>query len=426
MLDAITVMATIGAHAEDGGRASGKETYVARPRYQEGSLVVRPSKHGKVLVLRWREDVLQPDGTVKRVQRAETVRDASSKQKAKKILQARVGAANQGQRRPQATANLSDFVGAEWRPNAELALKRSTVRYYTFQLDRYVLPVLGPTQLCDLSRPRIESLLSDLRRKGHASATIRGVRATLSAVLQAAVERQYLEKNPVHGIRLRETEAKKERRFYSTSQVRALLTELSEPCRTIVLLAVLTGMRIGEILALRWKRMDLLHGTIEVAETFSDGEFGSPKTRSSRRVIPISSTLRQILETHRKVWLRNQPDDLVFCTPKGTPMSSKNLYNRQLAPACDRTKEPRVSWHSFRHTHATLLGEVGESLKTAQAILGHSDLETTLNTYMHAIPDSQRRAVERVGDLFMHLTQGVLFSDVLNHLAAAEEKDTVN
>jgi len=57
---------------------------------------------------------------------------------------------------------------------------------------------------------------------------------------------------------------------------------------------------------------------------------------------------------------------------------------------------PRISWHSFRHTHATLLHEAGESLKTAQALLGHSDLETTLGVYTHAIPDSQRRAVERV------------------------------
>jgi hypothetical protein len=88
--------------------------------------------------------------------------------------------------------------------------------------------------------------------------------------------------------------------------------------------------------------------------------------------------------------------------------------------------QPRVSWHSFRHTHATILAEVGESLKTAQALLGHSDLETTLNTYMHVIPNSQRRAVERVGDLFMHLTQGVLFSDVLKPLPTAEAKGTVN
>jgi hypothetical protein len=84
----------------------------------------------------------------------------------------------------------------------------------------------------------------------------------------------------------------------------------------------------------------------------------------------------------------------VFCTPSGTPLNQKNLYNRVLAPACDRIEQPRVSWHSFRHTHATLLTEVGESIKTAQALLGHSDLGTTLNTYAHVIPDSQRRAVE--------------------------------
>ena len=106
------------------------------------------------------------------------------------------------------------------------------------------------------------------------------------------------------------------------------------------------------------------------------------------------------------------PDDLVFTTPRDTPLSSRNLYNRELAPACDRIKEPRVSWHSFRHTHATLLAELGESIKTAQAQLGHSDLATTLNLYAHVIPDSQRRAVERVG--------GVLFSSVLKLDGGAE------
>lgn len=108
----------------------------------------------------------------------------------------------------------------------------------------------------------------------------------------------------------------------------------------------------------------------------------------------------------------NSPDEMVFRTRTGTPLSSKNLYNRVLAPACDRIKQPRISWHSFRHTHATLLAEVGESIKTAQSLGGHSDLGTTLNTYAHAIPDSQRRAVERVA--------GVLFSDVLKLEDGAE------
>ncbi len=129
LLDAIAATTTIGAHTEEGGRASGKDT-MARPRYQEGSCVERRGKHGKVLLLRWREDVLQPDGTLKRIQRAETVRDARTKQKAKAILQVRVSAANLGQRRPQAVMKLSDFVGAQWKPNAGLALKKSSVRYY--------------------------------------------------------------------------------------------------------------------------------------------------------------------------------------------------------------------------------------------------------------------------------------------------------
>ncbi|MBZ5541944.1 MAG: tyrosine-type recombinase/integrase [Acidobacteriia bacterium] len=86
---------------------------------------------------------------------------------------------------------------------------------------------------------------------------------------------------------------------------------------------------------------------------------------------------------------------------------------RVLAPACDRIKQPHVSWHLFRHTHATLLAEVGESIKTAQALLGHSDLGPTLNTYSHAIPKSQRRAVERVA--------GVLFSSVLNSEGTRED-----
>jgi len=108
----------------------------------------------------------------------------------------------------------------------------------------------------------------------------------------------------------------------------------------------------------------------------------------------------------------------VFCTPKGTPLNSKNLYNRALAPACDRIKQPQVSWHSFRHTHATQLADLGESLKTAQALLGQSDLETTLNTYMHAIPESQRRAVDRVA--------GVLFSDVLKLDPDSNEPGRIN
>jgi integrase len=258
-----------------------------------------------------------------------------------------------------------------------------------------------------------------LKLKGHATSTVRSVRATFSTVLQAPVDCGYIEKNPAHGIRIREADTeKKEQRVYSPAAVRMLLAVLAEPCRTVVSIAVLTGLRIGEILALRWKRVDLLRGMIDVAETYSAGEFGSPKTKSSRRVIPISSALRVILENHRATAHGPRPEDLVFQTPTGTPLDAHNLYNRELAPACDQIGQPRISCHSFRHTHTTLLSETGESLKTAQALLGHSDLETTLAIYTHVVPDSQKRGVERVA--------GVLFSDVLNSASEQTPSGRVN
>ena len=389
---------------------------MARPRYQKGSLVVRgkPRRY----VLRWREDVAKPDGTTDRVQHAETIGFVSqiTKQQALEILQARVSAVSQQQLRPRATSTLSEFVRAEWKPNAELALKKSSMRIYSYQLEKHIVPTVGELPLRNVNVAQIEACLSRLKQKGHATSTLRSVRATFATVLRSAVKRGYIEKNPAHGVVIREGDSKKEWRFYSADQVRMLLNELTEPCASVVAVAVLTGMRIGEILALRWKRIDLLGGTLEVAENYSSGEFGSPKTKSSRRVIPISSALRRVLEDHHARMQSASPEELVFRTPTGTPLNDKNLYNRELAPACDRIGQPRISWHSFRHTHATLLHANGESLKTAQALLGHSDLETTLNTYTHTVSDSQRKAVERVA--------GVLFSDVLSSEAGSDSART--
>ena len=127
--------------------------------------------------------------------------------------------------------------------------------------------------------------------------------------------------------------------------------------------------------------------------------------------------MREGFESHGAARLRTAPEDLVFSTSKGMPLNPKNLYNRVLAPACDAIRLARVSWHSFRHSNATILSEVGESLKTAQAILGHSDLKTTLNTYTHAIPESQRRALEKVAEVLC---------PVVPNFGGATRKVTVN
>ena len=275
-------------------------------------------------------------------------------------------------------------------------LKPSSATYYEKLLRIHVLPAFGLRQLREITRVEVQSFLVEKRRTGLSGSTVHGIRTALSRVLQSAVDWGYIEQNPVRGIVLGNRAPIEERLYLSPTQVRTLLNSLPEPTRTLVLLATLTGLRIGELLALRWKHIDLQRGSIQVRGTLSEGRIGTPKTRSSRRDLPLSKPACDALPAHRRSYDGDSPDDLVFVTRQLTPLNPKNLMRRILRPACVTLKLPPVTWHSFRHTHATLLGEVGESVKTAQSLLGHSDIETTLNTYMHAIPESLRRAVDGV------------------------------
>ncbi len=404
---------TLTAEAREGARTNGKESVIRR-RYQTGCLRVRSGKRRKVWVARWREDVISPDGTLSRSLRSEVlgpVSEICSRREAQKLLESRLRPINQGRQRPQSTLLFEQFVREHWEPAMLPTLKAGSARYYGIQLRCHLLPALGSKRLCDITRIDVQCFLSEKRRQGLSGSSVHGIRTTLSKVLQAAVEWNLLEQNPARGIRLGDRAPKTERLYLAPPEVLRLLPSLSEPCHTLVLVAVLTGMRIGEILALRWKHLDLLRGIIQIRESMSEGRFGSPKTRSSKRDVPISEPLRQALESQRMQCRQTGPEDLVFATRTQTPLNPKNLLRRVLRPACVNLELPLISWHSFRHTHATMLGEVGESLRTAQAILGHSDLGTTM-IYAHAIPESQKRAVDKVAE--------ILFPNVPKFSAATE------
>ncbi|MGB2888046.1 MAG: site-specific integrase [Candidatus Acidiferrales bacterium] len=189
--------------------------------------------------------------------------------------------------------------------------------------------------------------------------------------------------------------------FLLPDQVRQLLAEIREPYHSLVLLAVLTGLRRGELFALRWGALDLEKGVLGVRESVYNGHFSTPKTHSSVRRIPLSSPLVELLRRRKALATDTRPEALVFASRKGTPLWPEDILKRVIQPACDRLKMPRVGWHTFRHTHATLLNELGESVKTAQVILGHSDIATTLQVYTHAVPESVSQAEERLAQKLM-------------------------
>ena len=172
-------------------------------------------------------------------------------------------------------------------------------------------------------------------------------------------------------------------------------TPAGNTARTLVLMAVLTGMRIRELLALRWKNVDFEGKTIRVREAVYESHNCTPKTQGGNLDIPFGPALEQAHRHH--LGRRGKSENsLVFPSRNGTNLRPGNLQKRWRPPACTKAELRGFSWHDFRRTHATLLSDMGEPLKTAQAQLGHASLSTTAEIYAQAVPASQRAAVERL------------------------------
>ena len=350
-------------------------------------------------VARWRENVIQPDGAVIRVLRSETlgpVSEITSRREARILMQRRLFLLNSGQRRAEATMTFGNFVTERFEPDILPTLKYATQKSYSLLLRTHLLPRFRDSRLCDITRAEVQQFITGKLKDGYAWETTSHFRTLLSKIMGTAVSWNYLSDNPVRGIKMPERTLKRPHRFLTMDEVRSLITASEEPVRTIVMLATMTGLRIGEILALRWGRINLPAGTLRVEETCYHGRFGTPKTKASRRELPLPPAVVQALLTHRSRSSDVSGEALVFCTSNGTPLASNNLRKRQLRPACLRAGLAPINWHALRHTHGTLLHEQGTPLRVAQAQLGHSHMTTTLEIYTHASVNAQRQAVEQL------------------------------
>lgn len=311
-------------------------------------------------------------------------------------MQRRLVLLNSGQRRAEVTMTFGTFVAEQFEPGVLPTLKYATQKSYRFLLRKHLLPRFRDCRLFDIRRAEIQQYLIDKLTHGFAWETTNHLRNLLSKIFSTAVSWSYLTDHPVRGVKMPERTLKRPHQFLSMDQVRRLIAAADEPVRTIVLLAAMTGLRIGEILALRWGRINFVTATLRVEETCYEGHFGTPKTKASRREVPLSSTVVQALLAHRSRCADTSPEALVFATRKGMPLASDNLRKRDLRPACARAGLPFLSWHALRHTHGTLLHELGTPLKVAQAQLGHSHMSTTLEVYTHASASAQRQAVDQL------------------------------
>jgi integrase len=172
----------------------------------------------------------------------------------------------------------------------------------------------------------------------------------------------------------------------------------------MVSLIAATGLRIGELLGLRWRALDLDVGTLSVRESVFEGKFQPPKTQKAVRTIPLGPHAIAALTAHRQRVSRRAPEDLVFGNRKGDPLRESKLLTNVLQPAAAAAGLGRVTWHQFRHIHSSLLNDLKVPVKIAQEQLGHASISTTLNIYTHVVEASHRQAVEAVEQrLFVEL-----------------------
>lgn len=225
----------------------------------------------------------------------------------------------------------------------------------------------------------------------------KGLRTTFGTLMAAAEMAELIPSNPVRKTRFPRRGAVRQRAVIAPEKIQALLAALPEPSRSIAWLLVLTGLRIGELLAVRWRNVHLEHGTLRVTESVYSGHFDVPKTERSQRTVPLSANAIQILAARKPAVVN--PEALVFATRDGSPFDRHNLSRRQLNSTCKKIGLVGVGWYWLRHANATLLDAVGTPLGTVQALLGHSSPEITREVYLHSIPSDARAAVEKVDEL---------------------------
>ena len=300
-----------------------------------------------------------------------------------------------------------------WMDNyKKIELRLSTWENYMRSIKNHIYPALGHIPLRDLKTDDIQNLYNRMIKEGRAPATVRRNHQIINSCLKQAVENRLLSWNPAEAAKLPKLTDTKVRAM-TFEEMSKFLSVLQEDRWGAAFLCLLgTGLRMGELLALRWQDVDLdkqiLHVRQALVRTKEKGVyFDEPKTEKSKRAIPIPGEVVEALKKHRiqqfqlrlAVGEKYQNHDLVFATSVGTPIYPRN-FTRKFYKLRDKAGIPKdINLHALRHTYATRLLEQGENLKTVQELLGHTDISTTANTYSHVSIEVKQKAAAKMDKL---------------------------
>ncbi|GAB6099229.1 site-specific integrase [Halanaerocella petrolearia] len=311
---------------------------------------------------------------------------------------------------------VKDFLLQWIEDYCESNLAPSTLESYTLIIKKHLIPTLGNIKISDLEPMHIKRYQThklkngrkDGKEGGLSKRTVQYHHRVLSKALKHAVKWRVLDNNPAEVIQAPSPD-RPEIKALTPEQIEKLLEVANDWVYDLIYIAVYTGMRRGEILALRWQDVNFTEKKLQVKQGVTNpvGKgliFRKPKTPSSIRPIDVDEDVIKVLKRRKKEQQENQlrladkynnQYNLVFCKETGEairPQTATRNFNR----VAKKAELSKFRLHDLRHTHATLMLQAEVHPKIVQERLGHSTINQTLDTYSHVIPSMQKEAVQKL------------------------------
>ena len=312
------------------------------------------------------------------------------------------------------------------------SVARRTADGYKGLMDRYVIPTLGKKRVSEITARDIQRQYADMLAGTHpklptksrqpktkqtehrvGARVVRHTHAVLRQVLEQGVDWNIIIRNPADSLKRKLPKVSEiERRVFDEAEAADFITACDEnPYGLIFEFALLTGMRPEEYLALQWRDLNFQRNSAQVKRALvrhkKAWHFQDPKTKGSRRVVTIPTSLSYKLAGHKRVQSEQrlklgsewQAYDLVFCGEFGTPLSIPNLTYRYFRPILEKANLQRMRLYDLRHSHATLLLAAHEPLKVVSLRLGHSTIRLTADTYTSVLESMQQETAGKLENM---------------------------
>jgi len=355
----------------------------------------------------------------------------TSVQQAKKLKDDFLRPINHGVVTPGSATPFEDFVKGVYLPTDLSLVARTTADRSTGIIDNYLIPAFGSRCLRDLTKLTLQKYIlgfklgsgeeprgnvgSDATRRPLSRESVDKIRDVLSSIFASAVKYGYLSTNPMEGVQVPADKRGKRRHkpFIRPEQFSGLVELIPEPYATMVYVAVLTGLRVSELIGLRWG--DIHEDSITIDERYCRGDWGEPKTEAANTTIPVNRKVIERIQRLRSLTVEVKagratrrypavrsggPDDLVFQSVKfGRPMRDNNILVRHIKPAARKLGIPWVNWLVLRRSYSTWLRMIGTDPRDRQSLMRHARFSTTAEVYEQDLPESQFEAVEKLSAL---------------------------